>query len=263
MKGKKSTIKKRLPAMNNFPQGLERLVEVLVQEKNILYNTTVTQMTNREGQWCIATDKGEFVAADVVMALPVNSSLPLLSPAKKSPLSAIPVSRICNVAMGFNADAIKVPYGFGYLAPECEKRFTLGVLFSSHMFPNRAPKGKVLIEALVGGRRHPERLDLSDEEIIDKVYQDISQLMEMSERPVFTKVLRPQSSIPQLEMDHPAMLAYRRALEQDNDGLYVCGFGWDGIGINDMIKSAKKAATSISSGGRGKEEAAPVKPVYF
>ncbi len=106
-------------------------------------------------------------------------------------------------------------------------------------------------------------MELSDEEIIEAVYQDISQLMEMSERPVFTRVLRPQSAIPQLEMDHPSMLDYRLGLEQDNDGLYVCGFGWDGIGINDMIKSAKKAATAISAGGRGKEETAPVKPVYF
>lgn len=263
MKGKKTAARKRLPAMNNFPQGLERLVEVLVQDKNISYNSTVSTISRQEGQWHIASDKGAFTAAEIVMALPVNSGLRLLSPLKKSPLSVLPVSRICNVAMGFNADTIKVPYGFGYLAPECEERFTLGVLFSSHMFPNRAPEGKVLIEALVGGRRHPERLQLSDAEIVEAVYRDISQLIDMRERPVFTRVLRPQSAIPQLEMDHPAMLDYRLELERAFAGLYVCGFGWDGIGINDMIKSAKKAATAISAGGRGQEAAAPVKPVYF
>jgi len=262
MKEKKGSIKKRLPAMNNFPQGLDRLVEVLAQGKNIAFDSSVTALSREDGKWRITTATGEFTAKNIVMALPVNSGLKILSAIKKPPIAQIPVSRICNVVLGFDASA-KVPYGFGYLAPECEKRFTLGVLFSSHMFPNRAPAGKVLMEALVGGRRHPERLELSDEEIISSVCQDIRQLMELPEKPLFAKVLRPASAIPQLEMDHPKMLTYRAGLEQENKGLYICGFGWDGVGINDMVKSARKAAMAISAGGRGEEAAAPVKPVYF
>ena len=87
--------------------------------------------------------------------------------------------------------------------------------------------------------------------------------MELPEKPLFAKVLRPASAIPQLEMDHPKMLTYRAGLEQGNKGLYICGFGWDGVGINDMVKSARKAAVAISAGGRGDEGAAPIKPVYF
>jgi oxygen-dependent protoporphyrinogen oxidase len=262
MKEKKGSIKKRLPAMNNFPQGLDRLVEVLVQGKNIAFDSGVTAINMVNDQWRITTAKEMFAAKNIVMALPVNSGLKILSAIKKPPIAQIPVSRICNVVLGFEASA-KVPYGFGYLAPECEKRFTLGVLFSSHMFPNRAPEGKVLMEALVGGRRHPERLELSDQEIISSVCQDIRQLMELPEKPLFAKVLRPASAIPQLEMDHPKMLTYRAGLEQGNKGLYICGFGWEGVGINDMVKSARKAAVAISAGGRGEEAAAPIKPVYF
>lgn len=262
MKEKKGSVKKRLPAMNNFPQGLDRLVEVLVQGKNIAFDSGVTAINRVNDQWRITTAKEMLAAKNVVMALPVNSGLKILSAIKKPPIAQIPVSRICNVVLGFDASA-KVPYGFGYLAPECERRFTLGVLFSSHMFPNRAPEGKVLMEALVGGRRHPERLELSDQEIISSVCQDIRQLMELPEKPLFAKVLRPASAIPQLEMDHPKMLTYRAGLEQENKGLYICGFGWDGVGINDMVKSARKAAVAISAGSRGEEAAAPVKPVYF
>ncbi|MFH1215730.1 MAG: protoporphyrinogen oxidase [Pseudomonadota bacterium] len=262
MKAAKSKVKGRLPAMNNFPQGLERLVEVLAGEKDIIFNAGVCGLTRENAGWRLVTADREVQATHLVMALPVNSSLPLLAPFGAPPLTEVPVSNICNVVLGYD-DSARVPPGFGYLAPECEKRFTLGVLFSSHMFPNRAPKGKVLLEALVGGRRHPERLELSDEEIIASVCRDISQLMELPEKPVFAKVLRPSGGIPQLEMDHPKMLVYRSEIEKNNRGLYICGFGWDGIGINDMIKSAKKAATAISAGGRGHEGEAPVKPVYF
>ncbi|RJX31196.1 MAG: protoporphyrinogen oxidase [Desulfurivibrio sp.] len=262
MKEKKGSVRKRLPAMNNFPQGLDRLVEVLEQGKNIAFASPVTAVGRENGTWRITTAKGVFSARNIVMALPVNSALQLLPALRKPPLARIPVSKICNVALGF-ADSARVPYGFGYLAPEREQRFTLGVLFSSHMFPNRAPAGKVLLEALVGGRRHPERLELADKDIISLVCQDIRQLMELPEKPLFAKVLRPASAIPQLEMDHPKMLAYRAGLEQDHKGLYICGFGWDGVGINDMVKSARKAAVAISAGGRGDEAAAAVKPVYF
>ena len=68
--------------------------------------------------------------------------------------------------------------------------FALGALFSSHMFPGRAPEGCQLLEALVGGRRHPERLELSDEALIDQVYRDLSELMELPP-PLYAKVLRP------------------------------------------------------------------------
>ena len=45
---------------------------------------------------------------------------------------------------------------------------------------------------------------LSDDELVRKVCEDLGELMEIPEEPVFSQVLRPTSEIPQLEMDHPA-----------------------------------------------------------
>ncbi|MBA3015536.1 MAG: protoporphyrinogen oxidase, partial [Proteobacteria bacterium] len=252
----------RLPSMLNFPEGMERLIKVLTSQHEVECNTLVQGLSKDLDGWRIQTDKGQIAARAVVMAVPVNQCLQLLAAIKPPPVSCVPVSKIINVVLGFSASA-KVPYGFGYLAPEREGRFTLGAMFTSHMFPDRAPAGQVLIEALVGGRRHPDRLILSDEEIVDKVCADISQLIELPEPPIFVKVLRPEHGIPQLEMDHPRLLGWRQAMEQDFPGLYICGFGWDGIGMNDMIKSAKKTAMAIAVGGSRIEDEAKVKPVYF
>ena len=251
-----------LPAMNNFPQGLERLVEVLTKDKEIVFNCPLNLLKCHEGIWHLTTDQGNFTTSSLVMALPVNGALPLLSQLDQPPLAQISVARIFNVVMGFT-DQAQVPYGFGYLAPEKENRFTLGAMFSSHMFPNRAPDGHVLLEALVGGRRHPEKLKLSDEEIISRVYADLRQLIKLPEQPVFVKVLRPESGIPQLEMEHPRLLLWRRKIEKNYQGLHILGFGWDGISINDMTKSARLAAEAIVAGRISPSENAPVKPVYF
>lgn len=261
---KKSGGKKlsRLPSMLNFPEGMERLIKVMNTQQEVQCDTLVQGLAREQGGWLIQTDKGQIAAQSVVLAVPVNQCLQLLSAFKPPPVSCVPVSKIINVVLGFS-DSAKVPYGFGYLAPEREGRFTLGAMFTSHMFPDRAPDGQVLLEALVGGRRHPERLILSDEEIVEKVYADISQLIELPEPPLFVKVLRPEHGIPQLEMDHPRLLAWRQAMEHDFPGLHICGFGWDGIGMNDMIKSAKKTALVIASGGERSVDEAKVKPVYF
>jgi len=261
---KKSGDKKlsRLPSMLNFPDGMERLVKVLSASQEIAYNTLVQGLIHDPEGWQIRTDQGQVTCSNLILAVPVNQCLQLLSSFKTPPITCVPVSKIINVVMGFSGSA-KVPYGFGYLAPERENRFTLGAMFTSHMFPDRAPSGQVLIEALVGGRRHPERLILSDEEIIDRVYADVSQLIELPEPPLLVKVLRPEHGIPQLEMDHPSLLSWRDEMESEFSGLNICGFGWDGIGMNDMIKSAKKTALAIQAGGVRQADEAKVKPVYF
>lgn len=251
-----------LPAMVNFPGGMARLIEVLAQDREMILGQPIREIARDQALWRVITDQGEMRAASLIMALPVNPALNLLSGLDQPPVGEIPGARIANVVMAFDSQAL-IPRGFGYLAPESEQRFALGAMFSSHMFSGRCPEGQVMLEALVGGRRHPERLELSDEELAARVYADMRQLLKLPSAPVYVKVLRPEGEIPQLEMDHPALLHWRRQMEERWDGLYICGFGWDGIGINDMTKSAARTAEALAVGqGRSVGKAA-VRPVYF
>jgi oxygen-dependent protoporphyrinogen oxidase len=258
--------KRRLPAMVSFPQGMGRLPEVLARDKNLLCSTEVETILHDEEGWEVQSAGKTYRADSLVLALSVNQSLALLQNAsgltgEEPPVDAIPEARIVTVAMGFGATA-QIPFGFGYLAPEQEKRFALGALFSTHMFPGRAPKGHMLLEALVGGRRHPEKLGLDDDELIRQTYADLKQLIHLPDPPVFTKVLRPEHGIPQLEIGYPRLLAWRNRLVADNRGLYICGFGWEGIGINDMTKAAREVASAIAAGIAAEGET-EVKGVYF
>ena len=252
-----------LPSMLSFPQGMERLTEALTANKPLRTEVKTNAISNTNGQWRVETTAGVFTASHLVVALPVNATLPLLTPLCPTPITKVPEAKIANVLLGFS-DRVKIPYGFGYLAPERENRFALGAMFSTHMFPGRAPADHVLLEVLVGGRRHPERLELGDDEIISKILADLGELLPLSEPPCFTKVLRPTSGIPQMEVgNHQKVFAWRQQCTQAHPGLHLSGFGWDGIGINDMIKAAKQTAKAISAGGTRQQHEAPVKPVYF
>jgi oxygen-dependent protoporphyrinogen oxidase len=262
-KKKEGAAPQGLPAMINFPGGIEHLVDVLASgQDNLMLSTSVNRLARDGADWLVSTDHEVLRAKVLVVALPVNPALQLLKGLGTPPVPSVPGAMIANVVMGFGADAV-VPRGFGYLAPEREARFALGAMFSSHMFPGRCPERHVLLEVLVGGRRHPERLELSDEELISRVYDDIRELMVLPEPPVFAKVLRSAGAIPQLEMDHPALLEWRRELEGKMSGLYICGFGWDGIGMNDVIKSAARTVEAVAESRAVDSGQAPVKPVYF
>jgi len=258
-----------LPAMTSFQNGMSRLPQALAAglqlNNELFYRTEVTRISPVQEGWEVQTTLHSIRCRHLVLALPINRTLNLLDPVSEvaaPPLREVPEVRIATVAMGFT-DKAQVPFGFGYLAPESEKRFALGTLFSSHMFPGRAPRGHILLEALVGGRRHPERLDLGDEELIKRVYEDISQLLVLPEKPCFARVLRPPGGIPQLEEGYPALLDWLDKVHSDHSGLHICGFGWHGIGINDMTKEARKVAGRIVQGGDRKDGSTEVKPVYF
>jgi protoporphyrinogen/coproporphyrinogen III oxidase len=266
-KGKSKGEPLKMPAMTSFPQGMQRLTQRLAEGlevgRDLQLNTRVTALRQNGRGWRVETSAGGFTAQRVALALPINSCLKLLAPlSPELPRQSIPQTWIGTVVFGF-PNEVKLPPGFGFLTPEQEGRFALGTLFSSNMFPGRAPQGHILIETLVGGRRHPERLELDDATLAAKAFADVREILRITKDPVYTKVLRPEGGIPQLEQGYPELLRWRDSFLAAHPGLEICGFGWDGIGINDMIKHAVQVAERLVSSGRPQGKGAELKGVYF
>ena len=256
-----------MPAMTSFPDGMcrlpERLTESLTPEVELLLNCGVRTISRSGPDWQVTSERGVHTAKNLALALPVNAALSLLQGIDPSmPMTAIPEAWIATVVFGYGPGAV-LPPGFGYLTPEQEGRFSLGTLFSSNMFPGRAPAGHIVVETLVGGRRHPERLALDDATMTRLALQDVREILNLPGEPAYSKVLRPEGAIPQLERGYPQLLAWRDRLMQDSPGLFICGFGWEGIGINDMIKSATRVAEGLQSSSAAGGYRPEVKGVYF
>ena len=93
--------------------------------------------------------------------------------------------------------------------------------------------------------------------------EDVREILNLPGAPLFSTVLRPASGIPQLERGYGKLLTWRDQLLQDSPDLSICGFGWEGIGINDMIKSAVKVAERILNASGSQIRQAEIKGVYF
>ena len=265
VKKKEGGPKLEMPAMTSFPKGMVRLVERLAENLSadeVKLHCGVTSVKRTDTGWEVEAGGSTYSAKNVVFCLPANAALKLLSKSHPTiPQQSIPETWITTVVLGFTDDVV-IPPGFGFLTPEVEKRFTLGSLFSSNMFPGRAPEGHVVFETLVGGRRHPERLDLDKETLTKKALKDAKEILGITKDPVYTTVLRSDGGIPQLERDYPMLLEWQKTIQEEDKNLFICGFGWDGIGLNDMMKSGTRVAEALITSS-GKKYDAELKGVYF
>lgn len=257
----------RMPAMTSFPEGMQRLPEKLAENlcpgRDLFQNTTVTAVHPGEHGWQVVSSRGICRAKNVVFALPINATLQLLADLDPDiPEKSIPTTWLATVVFGFKDD-VRLPPGFGFLTPEQERRFTLGTLFSSNMFPGRAPEGHVVFETLIGGRRHPERLELDDRTLTAKAFEDVRDILHLPREPTYTTVLRSDGAIPQLERNYPSLLAWREKFLATRHGLHICGFGWNGIGLNDMMKQATRVAGALLRDSGPNRTGTELKGVYF
>ncbi|MEE8428804.1 MAG: protoporphyrinogen oxidase, partial [Gammaproteobacteria bacterium] len=102
------------------------------------------------------------------------------------------------VGLGFDRSTIKNPLdGFGFLVPTAEDREILGNLWTSSIFPYRAPEGHVLLRTIIGGVRTPELAFLSDEETIALVRKELAEILGITAEPKFVQLSRWEKAICQ------------------------------------------------------------------
>ena len=153
--------------------------------------------------------------------------------------------------------------GFGLLNPRTEAVRTLGTLWSSSLFPGRAPSDYNLLLNYIGGSRDVGLAKLSDEEIVAEVDKGCRQTLLKPDAPepkVLGLKLWP-TAIPQYEIGHLPMMQDLRDAEAKLPGLYVCGNYKTGVAFPDCVtfgyEHAKVVKQFLDSTQRTESKAAP------
>jgi oxygen-dependent protoporphyrinogen oxidase len=158
-------------------------------------------------------------------------------------LRQIPYASMTVVCFGYERDRIAHPLdGFGYLIPRKEGCSTLGTLWDSSMFENRAPAGKVLLRSMMGGACFPEYVKLSDDEVVARVRNDLQAAMGIEAEPSFVRIFRHEQAIPQYTVGHGKRLDALDGLLKRHPGLILTGNSYRGIGLNDCVAAAQRAS---------------------
>jgi oxygen-dependent protoporphyrinogen oxidase len=162
-------------------------------------------------------------------------------------LSDIEYSPVVSLYIGYRREAVAHPLdGFGALVPRAEGRSILGLLFSSSLFPGRAPEGHVGLTIFAGGALQPATARLPQAELLARVRADLKDLVGATGEPAFVRHILWERAIPQYNLGYGRHLGAMAACEARFPGFLIGGSIRDGIALPDCIKSGTQLAKRVS-----------------
>lgn len=237
-------------------RGLSSFVEAIADRLpagSILRGQAVTSCTRKDDRWQLEFASSHQPAQQfdaVIFAVPAPQAAKIATSfdeALAEALHQIPYAGAAVVTLGYKREQIRHPLnGFGFVVPEVEGRRILACSFSSVKFAGRAPEEYALLRVFIGGAKHPEYLEKSDEELTQIVDEELSELLGIAGGPELRIVGRYANKMPQYHIGHLEVVARVEQQVAQWPGLQVAGNAYHGVGIPDCIASAEKAAQAIA-----------------
>ncbi|MBX2860885.1 MAG: FAD-dependent oxidoreductase, partial [Vampirovibrio sp.] len=134
--------------------------------------------------------------------------------------------------------------GFGCLIPRKSGPTTLGSIWASSLFPQRAPEGQVLLTNFIGGGCHPEIADWDEEKVVQTVLKDLGTILELPDppKPTFIHPIHYSQAIPQYTLGHRERIDTLHQALTGLPGIALAGNYLNGVSLNDTVKSGDFAA---------------------
>ncbi|MCX7891442.1 MAG: protoporphyrinogen oxidase [Burkholderiales bacterium] len=248
---------KQAAGMISFREGMQTLTDAIVARLAPVETGARVSGFRREadGGFVVSASSaaGPWTASAraLVLAMPADATAAVLAPGAPdaaAALRAIEYPPVASVVTLYRRDRVAHPLdGFGFLVPAVERRRILGTIFSSTLFPNRAPAGHVLLTTFVGGLRQPELAREDETAIAANVRAELEALVGASGEPAMVRVTRWPRAIPQYELGHLERVERIAAVEAAQPGLFLCANWRGGISVGDCIKSAYACAERVAA----------------
>jgi oxygen-dependent protoporphyrinogen oxidase len=231
--------------MQTFPDAIARDLGPAVR-----CGERVTGIARAGNGFTVRASGGEMTADAVVLSVPAQAAAGLvagLAPDVAPLLDRVVYPPVAEVFLGFAADQVgRALDGFGFLVPAVERRRVLGTIWSSSLFPGRAPVGHVALTSFVGGSRSPELLAATDGELAGMVAAELRDLLGVRGEPVCTRVIRWEKAIPQYTLGYGSVLDALDRAEREVPGLHFCSNYRGGIAVGDCVMSGERTASRIA-----------------
>jgi oxygen-dependent protoporphyrinogen oxidase len=240
--------------MFSFPNGLTEVPQALagLLGDAMQLGTEIKAVRRTPNSWCIETaderQRRSWIFDAVICALPADALADLqiegiAQPGRLATLRQIEQPPVVSVFMGFRRSDVRHALdGFGALVPQVEKGSILGTLFSSTLFPGRAPEGHVALTSFVGGTRQPELALLDDAALLDLVHRELGRLVGVSAAPVLARLQRWPRAIPQYTLGYQRFKDVMAETEAAAPGLFIGGNARDGISLANCIAAGNRLA---------------------
>jgi oxygen-dependent protoporphyrinogen oxidase len=249
----------------SFDEGLQVLPDTLAAQlgNSLKLNTPVTRLTQTASGWRVTTAQGEvdfgaviycgtaYKLAELEIAGRAGSPLPadgahgVTRPT--GIFSEISYPPVASVVLGFRREEVAHScQGFGMLIPKIEGFKILGTIFSSALFPNRAPSGHLNLTSYIGGARYPELAGLPPEKLVELTLADLRVLLGVRGRPTFVHMAFWPKAIPQYNVGYGKYRERLNDIESQLPNLFFAGHYRDGVSLGDSIVSGVNIAERVA-----------------
>lgn len=247
---------KQQPIFTSLRGGVGTLVDSIVRTldpHNLRLRTPVQSIRKTSGGWAVTASEKEENFTHLFLATPAHVTRSMLAPidSEAAALLEMDASSAVLVAFAYTAQAsldIQVPRGFGALVPYgTPGTDLLAATFVDQKFPDRAPAGCRVLRAFFGSATAERLQDDSDIAVASLAQAQLGDLLSQPLPPAqFTLVRRWPRSLPQYavgHLDRMRRLGERTAL---HPGLTLLGNAYRGVGLPDLIRDGRAAASSIA-----------------
>lgn len=248
----------RQPKSNNgafmsLPGGLEEIVDALVRAlpaDSISLNAGVAAV-DRDSEFRVALDSGERLnARSVVVCTPAFAAATLvdrLDPNLASLCAQVLYASSATVTFGYRREDVAHPLrGSGFVVPRVEKTTIMAGSWISSKWRSRAPEGRVLLRAFVGGARDPEVMSRTDGELVSAAQGELGRLLGIRGEPLFSKLHRWDRANAQHDVGHLDIIAAIDRRLAALPGLFVTGSGFRGVGVPDCVADARATGAQVA-----------------
>jgi oxygen-dependent protoporphyrinogen oxidase len=248
--------KDRAPKFS-FDEGLQVLTDALGDQlgSSLRLNTSVTQASKTPNGWELSVRYGNHDSIQEHSAILYAgtayklANLGILVAGKQldvKPFAEVRHPPVASVVLGFKREDVGHPCeGFGALIPKIEGFKILGTIFSSSLFPNRAPAGHLALTSYIGGERYPELACVPPEQLVQLTVTDLQTLLGVRGKPVFQHTAFYPKAIPQYNVGFARYRELLNQIESATDGLFFAGHYRDGVSLSDSIVSGCNAADRL------------------
>jgi oxygen-dependent protoporphyrinogen oxidase len=238
----------------SFAGGLQEIPDALMRElrSEIRFKAPVIQLRRAPRGWTVnAAYQASELYDGVIYAAPAHCAddvdLAFEGGDRLKTLTSITHPPVAVLALGFRREEVGHKLdGFGLLVPDVERRNLLGVIFSSTLFPGRAPGGHVLLTSFVGGVRNPDLANADLTTLTARVMDDLRLLLGVRGEPTFRAFQLWPKAIPQYTLSYGRFKDIMDEAERRNPGLGLTGSYRDGVALGDVISAADQTAERIA-----------------
>ncbi|HET7153293.1 MAG TPA: protoporphyrinogen oxidase [Candidatus Kapabacteria bacterium] len=239
----------------SFDQGLHVLTDALATTlgESVHTGAEILALSKSNDGWQVEWRQNGAVnqttCHSVIISTPAYVTAQLvhaLSPELADKLNSVQYAPIGVVHTAYKRSSVSHPLdGFGFLVPPKENRKILGCIFSSSLFPNRAPKDNALLTTFVGGATQKEILSGTQEEILRSTNGELQSILGISGEPVFSQLTIIPRAIPQYNLGHHTIIEAVDSFEKEHPNLFFCNNFRGGVSIANCVQAAKKLAETI------------------